>query len=191
VAEYVWSGDEAVVCEIEIETVGDRRKAEGYKAIPRRIQRDGLLPLALANRRAAEYQEISTALALARAKLFLDRRFGFGTISEGKGETNGMRLFALERAPDELVIAEFGRYGCPVCRIGEPDDAKLGYWLEHARREHGYEVVSDRREPAPGLPDANRRFRVIRLRWTPPQQPAVAGREGEGSTAGETPSTER
>jgi hypothetical protein len=77
--------------------------------------------------------------------------------------------------PKELVIAEYRRYGCPVCRIGEPDDEKLAHWLEHAQREHGYEVVSDARETAPGIPDEGPRFRVIRLRY-------LFAREGDTTT---------
>ena len=163
-ADYIWTGDENVQCEIEVEPVGDRRTTKIFKATARRIQRDGLLPLSLKDGRPVEYVENSAASAMARAKLFLDRRFGFGTVAESKGATVGMRLFPLQRVPDELVIAGYGRYGCPVCRIGEPDEEKLAHWLEHAQREHGYEVVSDQQEAAPGIPELGRRFRVIRLR---------------------------
>jgi hypothetical protein len=167
VADYIWTGDENVQCEIEVEPVGDRRTTKIYKATARRIQRDGLLPLSLGDGRPVEYVESSAADAMARAKLFLDRRFGFGTVSEAKGATNGMRLFPMQRVPDTLVIAGYSRYGCPVCRIGEPDEEKLAHWIEHARREHGYEIVSDRREAAPGLPDAGHRFRVVYLHRLP------------------------
>ena len=163
-ADYIWTGDENVQCEIEVEPVGDRRTTKIFKATVRRIQRDGLLPLSLKDGRPVEYVESSAASAMARAKLFLDRRFGFGTVAESKGGTVGMRFFPLQRVPDDLVIAGYGRYGCPVCRIGEPDEEKLAHWLEHAQREHGYEVVSDRREAAPGIPELGRHFRVIRLR---------------------------
>jgi hypothetical protein len=165
--DYIWTGDEDVQCEIEVEPVGDRRTTHIYKATARRIQRDGLLPLSLKDGRPVEYVETSAADAMARAKLFLDRRFGFGTLTEANGATVGMRLFPLQRVPETLVIAGYGRYGCPVCRIGEPDEEKLAHWIEHAQREHGYEIVTDRREAAPGLPDAGRHFRVVRLRHHP------------------------
>jgi hypothetical protein len=165
VTEYIWTGGEDVRCEIEVETVGDRRTSRIFRATARRIQRDGLLPLSLKDGRPAEYVENSAASAMARAKLFLDRRFGYGTVAEAKGATAGMRVFPLQSVPNELVIAEYRRYGCPVCRIGEPDEEKLAHWLEHAQREHGYEVVSDARETAPGIPDEGPRFRVIRLRY--------------------------
>jgi hypothetical protein len=164
VAEYIWTGAENVACEIEVEPMGDRRTAKIFRAIARRIQRDGLLPLSFKDGRPAEYVENSAANAMARAKLFLDRRFGFGSVAESKGLTAGMRVFPVESVPKELVIAEYRRYGCPVCRIGEPDEDKLSQWLEHAQREHGYEVVSDQRETAPGIPDMGPNFRVIRLR---------------------------
>ena len=151
-------------CEIEIETIGDRPPSRFFKATVRRIQHDGLLPLSFGDGRPAEYVESDAADALARAKLFLDRRFGFGALEEAPGGTAGMRLFALQEAPDHLVIAGYGRYGCPVCRIGEPDEEKFDHWLAHAHREHGYDVVSDRREVAPWIPDIGRHFRVVRLR---------------------------
>jgi len=165
VSEYIWTGGEDVRCEIEVEPVGDRRTTKIFKATARRIQRDGLLPLSLKDGRPAEYVENSAASAMARAKLFLDRRFGFGTVAEAPGQTAGMRVFPLQTVPKELVIAEYRRYGCPVCRIGEPDEQKLAHWLEHAQREHGYEVITDQREAAPGIPDSGPRFRVIRLRY--------------------------
>jgi hypothetical protein len=164
VTEYIWTGGESVQCEIEVEAVGDRRTTKIFRATARRIQRDGLLPLALKDGRPVEYVESSAASAMARAKLFLDRRFGFGTVVESKGATAGMRLFPLQRVPEHLVIAAYGRYGCPVCRIGEPDEEKLAQWLEHAQREHGYEVLSDGLEAAPRIPELGQRFRVIRLR---------------------------
>ena len=86
-------------------------------------------------------------------------------MAEAKGATVGMRLFPLQRVPKELVIASYSRYGCPVCRIGEPDEDKMARWLEHAQREHGYEVVTDKAEAAPGIPEMGPRFRVIRLRY--------------------------
>ena len=162
--DYIWTGDEDVQCEIEVEPVGDKRTTRIFKATVRRIQRDGLLPLSFKDGRPVEYVETTVEDAMARAKLFLDRRFGFGAVSEANSATHGMRLFALQRVPADLVIAGYGRYGCPVCRIGEPDEEKLAHWIEHAQREHGYEIVTDRREAAPGLPDAGRHFRVLRLR---------------------------
>jgi hypothetical protein len=165
VADYIWTGAENVQCEIEVEVVGDRRTSKVFKATARRIQRDGLLPLSLRDGRPVEYIETSAADAMARAKLFLDRRFGFGTMAEAKGATVGMRLFPLQRVPEGLMIATYSRYGCPVCRIGEPDEEKLDHWLEHAQKEHGYEVVSDQLEAAPGIPEQGPRFRVIRLRY--------------------------
>jgi hypothetical protein len=164
VNEYIWTGGENVQCEIEVEAVGDRRTTKIFRATARRIQRDGLLPLAFKDGRPVEYVESSAAAAMARAKLFLDRRFGFGTVVESKGSTVGMRVFPLQHVPAQLVIAAYGRYGCPICRIGEPDDGKLAHWLEHAQREHGYEVVSDGLEAAPRIPELGQRFRVIRLR---------------------------
>ncbi len=161
--DYIWTGDEDVTCEIEVEPVGERRPAKIFKATVRRILTDGLLPLALRDGRPVEYVETSELDVVARAKLFLDRRFGFGAIEEAKDATAGMRLFTLQRVPDTLVIAAYGRYGCPVCRIGEPDDDKLDRWIAHAAREHGYDVISDGFEGAPGLPDLGRRFRVVRL----------------------------
>ena len=83
---------------------------------------------------------------------------------EAKGATAGMRVFPLQRVPEQLVIAAYGRYGCPICRIGEPDEERLSHWLEHAQREHGYEVVSDSLEAAPRIPELGLRFRVLRLR---------------------------
>jgi hypothetical protein len=179
VAEYIWTGGENVQCEIDVEPVGDRRTTTIFKATARRIQRDGLLPLSLKDGRPVEYVESSAADAMARAKLLLDRRFGFGTVAEAKGATVGMRLFPLQRVPDELVIAGYGRYGCPVCRIGEPDEEKLSHWLEHAQQEHGYEVLTDRREAAPGIPEVGRRFRVIRLRHMTAHGPTVKSAETE------------
>jgi hypothetical protein len=167
VADYIWTGDEGVQCEIEIEPVGDHRPPEIFKVTARRIQRDGLQPLALRDRRPVEYVETSMEYALKRAKRFLDRRFGYGTIAKAKDATVGMRLFPLQHVPDEVVIAEYARYGCPVCRIGEPDEDKMAYWLEHAAREHGYVVVSDERKTAPGIPESGRHFRVVRLRYLP------------------------
>jgi hypothetical protein len=164
VTEYIWTGGENVQCEIEVEAVGDRRTTKIFRATARRIQRDGLLPLSHKDGRPVEYIETTAAAAMARAKLFLDRRFGFGTVTEAKGATSGMRVFPLQQMPERLVIAAYGRYGCPVCRIGEPDEEKLGAWLEHAQREHGYEVVSDQLEAAPRVPALGERFRVIRLR---------------------------
>jgi len=165
VTDYIWTGGESVEPEIEVEPVGDRRTAKIFKATARRIQRDGLLPLSMKDGRPVEYVENSAASAMARAKLFLDRRFGFGTVVESKGATMGMRVFPLQSVPKELVIASYSRYGCPVCRIGEPDEDKMAHWLEHAQREHGYEVVSDKQEIAPGIPEMGPRFRVIRLRY--------------------------
>ncbi len=178
-ADYLWSGDEDVQCEIEIEQIGDRRKSHIFKATVRRIQHDGLLPLSYGDGRPAEWVETNQLDALARAQLFIHRRFGFGTLSEATDATSGMRLFTLQQPPDDLVIAAYGRYGCPVCKIGEPDEEKLDHWLEHAQREHGYEVTSDRREPAPGLPDTGRRFRVIRLRRRPAIRQTVSAPEPE------------
>ena len=68
-------------------------------------------------------------------------------VDEVEGATSGMRLFALQEAPEDLVIAGYGRYGCPVCRIGEPDEEKFDHWIAHAQREHGYDV---RRRPSRG-----------------------------------------
>jgi hypothetical protein len=164
VADYIWTGDEDVQCEIEIEPVGKRRPAKVFRATARRIQRDGLVPLSLWDGRPAEYVETSAADAVDRAKLFLDRRFGYGAIAEANGATLGMRLFPLQQVPEQLVIAGYGRYGCPVCKIGEPDEDKLDYWVKHVLREHGYRVVTDERQAAPGIPDTGLRFRVIRLR---------------------------
>jgi hypothetical protein len=181
VTEYIWTGGEDVRCEIEVEAVGDRRTTKIFKATARRIQRDGLLPLAMGNGRPVEYVESSPASAIERAKLFLDRRFGFGTVVETEDATAGMRLFPLERVPDELVLASYGRYGCSICRIGEPDEEKLDDWLEHAQREHGYQVVTDRREAAPGIQDASLRFRVIRFRHLPTIEPTtVSSAEPQG-----------
>jgi hypothetical protein len=165
VTEYIWSGGENVQCEIEVEAVGDRRTTKIFRSTARRIQRDGLLPLSFKDGRPVEYVESSAASAMARAKLFLDRRYGFGTVVESKGATTGMKVFPLQSVPKELVIAGYRRYGCTVCRIGEPDEDKLAHWLEHAQREHGYEVVSDQLEAAPGIPEFGPRFRVIRLRY--------------------------
>lgn len=166
-ADWLWIGEEEVQCEIEIEEIGERSKSRLYKATIRRIQRDGLLPLAFGDGRPVEYVETDAADALARAKLFLDRRFGFGAVDEVEGATSGMRLFALQEAPEDLVIAGYGRYGCPVCRIGEPDEDKFDHWIAHAQREHGYDVIADYREPAPGIPYIGRQFRVIRFRRKP------------------------
>jgi hypothetical protein len=185
VPEYIWTGDEGVQCEIEVEPIGDRRTTKIFKSTARRIQRDGLLPLALRDGRPVEYVENSAADAMARAKLFLDRRFGFGTVAEAKGATGGMRLFPLQRVPDTLVLAAYGRYGCPVCRIGEPDEEKLDRWTEHAQREHGYEVVTDRVEAAPGLPNLGRRFRVVRLRRVFADRASVGGSDSEPQGASE------
>jgi hypothetical protein len=179
VADYIWTGAGNIQCEIEVEPVGDRRTAKTFKATARRMQRDGLLPLSFGDGRPAEYVENSPAAAMARAKLFLDRRFGFGTVAEAKGVTVGMRFFPLEQVPDELVIAGYGRYGCPVCRIGEPDEDKLSYWLEHAQQQHGYEVVSDKREAAPGTRDAGHHFRVIRLRHLKTVPATIGGPDAE------------
>ena len=189
-ADYIWTGGEGVQCEIDVEPVGDRRTTKIFKAIVRRLQRDGLLPLSFKDGRPVEYVESSLPDAMARAKLFLDRRFGFGTVSDGKGSTAGMRLFPLERVPDDLVIAGYGRYGCPVCRIGEPDEEKLAYWIEHAQREHGYEIITDRREAAPGLPAAGSRFRVVQLRHLPRPGAALTGPEA-GRSATENPPPDR
>jgi hypothetical protein len=164
VPDYIWTGDEGVQCDVEVEPVGARRPAKIFKATVRRILLDGLLPLAMRDGRPVEYVDTSEIDVVSRAKLFLDRRFGFGAMEPVKGATAGMRLFALERVPDTLMIAAYGRYGCPVCRIGEPDEEKLERWIEHAKREHGYEVITDQVEAAPGLPNHGRRFRVLRLR---------------------------
>ena len=174
--EYIWTGGENVQCEIEVEAVGDRRTTRIFRASARRLQRDGLLPLAFKDGRPVEYVETTAAAAMARVKLFLDRRFGFGTVTDAKGSTAGMRVFPVQQVPGQLVIASYGRYGCPVCRIGEPDDEKLAGWLEHAQREHGYEVVSDQLEAAPRVPALGVRFRVIRLRhlFTPTDTSAEA-----------------
>ena len=166
-ADWLWIGEEEVQCEIEIEEIGERTKSRLFKATIRRIQRDGLLPLAFGDGRPAEYVETDAADALARAKLFLDRRFGFGAVDEVEGVTSGMRVFALQEAPESLVIAGYGRYGCPVCRIGEPDEDKFDHWIAHAQREHGYDVIADYRETAPGIPYIGRQFRVIRFRRKP------------------------
>jgi hypothetical protein len=185
VPDYIWTGNDEVQCEIDVEPIGDRRTTKIFKATVRRIQRDGLLPLALRDGRPVEYVESSAADAMARAKLFLDRRFGFGTVSEAKGATAGMRMFPLQHVPDTLVIAAYGRYGCPVCRIGEPDEEKLDRWTEHAQREHGYEVVTDRVETAPGLPNLGRRFRVVHLRRVFGAGAAVTTPDTEARSASE------
>jgi hypothetical protein len=174
VADWLWIGEEDVQCEIEIEEIGERSQSRVYKATIRRIQRDGLLPLAFGDGRPVEYVETDVADALARAKLFLDRRFGFGAVEEVEGATSGMRMFALQEAPEDLVIAGYGRYGCPVCRIGEPDEDKFEHWIAHAQREHGYGVIADYREAAPGIPYVGRQFRVIRFRRKPLIRQTVA-----------------
>jgi hypothetical protein len=61
VADYIWTGDEAVRCEIEIEVGGDRRPPQIFKAAARRIQRDGLQPMALRDRKPVDYVETATA----------------------------------------------------------------------------------------------------------------------------------
>lgn len=180
----MWSGDEDVRCEIEIEQVGDRRTSNIFKATVRRIQHDGLLPLSYGDGRPAEWVETSELDALARAQLFLHRRFGFGTLEEATDATAGMRLFTLQQPPENLVIAAYGRYGCPVCKIGEPDEEKLEHWLQHVQREHAYEVVSDHREAAPWIPDDGRRFRVIRLHRKPGIRQTVSAPEPDAPEPG-------
>jgi hypothetical protein len=187
VADWLWIGEEDVQCEIEIEEIGERSKPRLYKATIRRIQRDGLVPLAFGDGRPVEYVETDAADALARAKLFLDRRFGFGAVEEVEGTTSGMRMFALQEAPESLVIAGYGRYGCPVCRIGEPDEDKLEHWIAHAQREHGYDVIADYREPAPGIPYIGRQFRVIRFRRKPLIRQTVATMETPNSQQSSAP----
>lgn len=179
-ADYIWSGPEHVRCDIEVEPVGDRRTAKRFTAAARRIYRDGLVPLTLRNGFLAAWEESTAADALARAKLFLDRRFGFGTVAEGGGATEGMKVFPAERVPAEMVIAGYRRYGCRICRIGEPNEDAFKHWIDHAAREHGYEVVSDQLERAPRLRDQEKLFRVVRL-----VRPASADAPGAAVNAAE------
>ncbi len=160
---FIWSGADDVHCQIEVEVVGDRRSSRTFTAIVRRIHSDGLIPLVQSDGRLAEFAEGSKADAVARAKLFLDRRFGFGNVGKPDNSTENMRVFPSQQLPEQIIIAGYRRFGCPVCRIGEPNDDRFDYWLKHAAREHGYQVVSDTREPAPRLQDVDKLFRVVRL----------------------------
>jgi hypothetical protein len=160
---HVWTGPEDVRCQVEVEIVGDARTSRTYSSIARRIHHDGLVPLVEKNGMLAEFVDNSREKALARAKLYLDRRFGFGAISKPEESTIQMRVFPPERVPEKTTIAGYRRYGCSICRIGEPNEDKFAYWLEHAIREHGYQIVSDTRERAPRLRKLETLFRVVRL----------------------------
>jgi hypothetical protein len=163
VSRFIWSGSDEVRCQIELEPAGDRRYTRNLSVVVRRIYRDGLLPLAFRDGRPVEYVEPSQDAALARAKLFLDKRFGFGAVAKDPGTTAEMRIFPVQRVPEKISIAGYRRFGCPVCRIGEPNEDRIDHWVEHAQREHGYEVASDRREHAPRLRNVDTLFRVVRL----------------------------
>ena len=176
--DYIWKGPDDVLCQIEVEPIGNPRSARWFTGTARRIYPDGLLPLALPSGAPAEWKEESAASALARVQLFLDRRFGYGTVAESRGELAGRKVFPVQRVPADMVIAGYRRYGCRICRIGEPNDDRFEHWIEHARREHGYQVVSDRRERAPWLPDVDRLFRVVRLVLPPAIADAPAGNAG-------------
>jgi hypothetical protein len=177
---YVWTGVEEVRCHIEVEVVGDRRSSSLFSAAVRRIHYDGLTPLAIKDGRPAEWRETSKDAALARAKLFLDKRFGFGNVAPSKTTVSDLRVFPVQRVPERLTIAEYRRFGCPVCRIGEPNEDRIPYWIEHAQREHGYEVQSDRQERAPRLRNVDKMFRVVRL-VRPPSVDAPSVRSGPAS----------
>jgi hypothetical protein len=174
VLRFIWSGSDEVRCQIELEPAGDRRYTRNLSVVVRRIYHDGLQPLALRDGRPAEWVESSQDAALGRAKLFLDKRFGFGAVAKDQGTTADMRVFPLQRVPEKITIAGYRRFGCPVCRVGEPNEDRIDYWIEHAQREHGYEVVSDRRAHAPRLRNVDTLFRVVRLvRPTSVDAPAV------------------
>jgi hypothetical protein len=163
VLRFIWTGSDEVRCQVEIEPEGDRRYSKNVSVVVRRIYRDGLVPLALSDGRPVEYVEPSRDAGIARAKLFLDKRFGFGTMGKDPGTTADMRVFPVERVPAKLTIAGYRRFGCPICKVGEPNEDRIDHWVEHAQREHGYAVASDRREHAPRLRNVDTLFRVVRL----------------------------
>ena len=177
---FVWTGVEEVRCHIEVEILGDRRLNSLFGVAARRIHYDGLTPLALKDGRPAEWRETSKDAAVARAKLFLDKRFGYGTVAPSNMAVTEQRVFPVQRVPERLTIAGYRRFGCPVCRIGEPNEDRIPYWIEHAEREHGYQVVSDQRERAPRLRDVETMFRVVRL-VRPPSVDAPSVRSGQAS----------
>ena len=177
---FVWTGTEDLRCHIEVEIVGDRRSNGLFNAAVRRMHYDGLTPLALRDGRPAEWRESSKEAALARAKLFLDKRFGFGNVAPSNTAVTDVRVFPVQRVPEKLTIAEYRRFGCPVCRVGEPNADRMAHWIEHAQNEHGYEVVSDREERAPRLRNVDKMFRVVRL-VRPPSVDAPSVRAGQAS----------
>ena len=177
---FVWTGSDEVRCHVEVEVVGDRRNASLFNAAVRRIHYDGLTPLALKDGRPAEWRERTKDAAMARAKLFLDKRFGFGNIAPSNVSVTEQRVFPVQRVPERLTIAGYRRFGCPVCRIGEPNEDRIPHWIEHAEQEHGYQVVSDRRERAPRLRNVETMFRVVRL-VRPPSVDAPSVRSGQAS----------
>jgi hypothetical protein len=177
---FVWAGTDEVRCHVEVEVVGDPRTSTRFNAAVRRMHYDGLTPLALKDGRPAEWQETSKDAAAARAKLFLDKRFGFGNLTPSNIAVRDVRVFPVQRVPERLTIAGYRRFGCPVCRIGEPNEDRISYWVEHAEREHGYQVASDRRERAPRLRHVETLFRVVRL-VRPPSVDAPSVRAGQAS----------
>jgi hypothetical protein len=162
---HIWIGPETenVRCQIEVEILGDPRTSREYGSIARRIYHDGLVPLVQKNGMLAEFVDSTREKALARAKIYLDRRFGFGTVSKPEDTTQNMRVFPSERVPEKVVIAGYRRFGCSICKIGEPNEETFSQWIDHATREHGYQVVSDTRERAPRLRNVERLFRVVRM----------------------------
>jgi hypothetical protein len=179
---FIWAGTDDVRCQIEVEIVGDHRTSRTFSAIVRRLYYDGLVPLVQSDGRLAEFTENSKENALARAKLFLDRRFGFGNVGKPEKTTENMRIFPSQRLPEKITIAGYRRFGCPVCRIGEPNEELFAYWIEHAAREHGYQVVSDTREPAPRLRNVEKLFRVVKLARQASADHPSARRTGAGES---------